>query len=67
MTEQYDVMCPICGTVNKGLYLNETDGWMICERCQTEVCDMAYVQAHSVRIPVYRMSDIPRLEEKKAV
>ena len=67
MTEQYDVKCPICGTVNKGLYLNETGGWMICEKCHSDVCDMSYVKAHSVKIPVYRMSDIPRQEEKKAV
>lgn len=26
--EQYDVMCPICGTLNKGLFLDETGGWM---------------------------------------
>ncbi len=25
--EQYDVMCPICGTLNKGLFLDETGGW----------------------------------------
>ena len=28
-----DVKCPICGTVNRGLDLDETDGWMECERC----------------------------------
>ena len=26
--EQYDVMCPICGTLNKGLFLDETGGWI---------------------------------------
>ena len=24
--EQYDVTCPICGTLNKGLFLDETGG-----------------------------------------
>ena len=25
--KQYDVKCPVCGTVNKGLFLDETEGW----------------------------------------
>ena len=29
--KRYDVKCPICGTENKDLYFEETDGWMICE------------------------------------
>ena len=29
-----DVMCPICGTINYGLILEETDGWMECEHCK---------------------------------
>ena len=29
----YDVKCPVCGTVNRGLNLEETEGRMICERC----------------------------------
>ena len=28
-----DVKCPICGTVNRCLDLDETDGWMECESC----------------------------------
>ena len=28
-----DVVCPCCGTVNKSLDLEETDGWMECESC----------------------------------
>ena len=30
---KYDIRCPICGAVNRGLYLEETDGWMECEKC----------------------------------
>ena len=29
-----DVMCSICGTINCGLILEETDGWMECEYCK---------------------------------
>ena len=28
-----DVMCPVCGAINYGLFLEETDGWMECENC----------------------------------
>ena len=28
-----DVMCPVCGAINYGLLLEETDGWMECEHC----------------------------------
>ena len=31
-----DVMCPICGAINYGLFLEETDGWMECEKCGEE-------------------------------
>lgn len=29
----YDVKCPVCGKLNVGLDLEETDGWMECDRC----------------------------------
>lgn len=48
--EQYDVKCPICGTINKGLYMKETDGWMVCEQCNNEVQLLQYAQ--TVKIPV---------------
>ena len=40
--KQYDVICPNCGTMNRGLYLEETDGWMICEHCHAEVHEDDY-------------------------
>ena len=40
--KQYDVICPKCGTMNRGLYLEETDGWMICEHCHAEVHETDY-------------------------
>ena len=30
----YDVKCPICGKVNRGLYLEEAEGWMECDQCR---------------------------------
>lgn len=32
---QTDVTCPVCGTVNRNLYLWETNGWYECEYCGT--------------------------------
>ena len=32
-----DVKCPKCGCVNKGLYLDETDGCMECIKCRNVV------------------------------
>lgn len=29
----YDVQCPICEALNQNLYLEETGGWMECEKC----------------------------------
>ena len=40
--KQYDMICPKCGTINRGLYLEETDGWMICEHCHAEVHEDDY-------------------------
>ena len=37
-----DVKCPICGTVNRSLDLDETDGWMECESCHNAVQILEY-------------------------
>ena len=29
----YDVCCPACGHINQHVYLEETDGFMECEKC----------------------------------
>ena len=39
-----DVKCPICGTINKSLDLEETDGWMECESCGEVTQQMKYVK-----------------------
>lgn len=30
----YNVKCPVCGTLNCDLMLEETKGWMECECCK---------------------------------
>lgn len=37
--KSYDAKCPICGTINHNLYLEETHGWMECEHCKQTVHD----------------------------
>lgn len=65
--KQYDVKCPVCGTLNKALYLDETDGWMICEHCNTESCDSAYLNRNVVRLPVYDIKNLPDFLTKASV
>lgn len=50
-----DVKCPICGTVNRSLDLDETDGWMECEHCHNAVQVLEYVKTR--HISVYQMAD----------
>ncbi len=35
--KRYDARCPICNTINRDLYLEETHGWMECEHCHNVV------------------------------
>ena len=60
--EKYDVKCPICGEVNHGLFLDETDGWMECEKCKNTVQLPVYAQTK--RIPVYTMDQLPLIAAK---
>ena len=50
-----DEKCPICGTLNKSLDMEETDGWMECENCGNTVQILKYVKTR--RVPRYRMND----------
>ena len=48
----FDGCCPFCGRRNTGLLLEETDGWMECERCHRDVhlCS----RADLTKVPVLR-------------
>ena len=65
--KQYDITCPICGTLNKGWYLEETGGWMICEHCQSEVMDTDYARKHSKTIPLLRLDQLAQFAAREAV
>ena len=34
--ERQDVKCPLCGHINRGVDLDETDGWVECEQCGSD-------------------------------
>ena len=47
----YNVNCPLCGTENNNLLLDETDGWFECECCKKEILPLKYAKTKS--IPLY--------------
>jgi len=53
MMMTYDVACPICGRINRSLYLEETEGWMECECCGNSSQDLSFRKR--AKIPVFRM------------
>lgn len=55
----YDVACPVCGRINRSLYLEETEGWMECEYCGNSTQDMSFQKM--VKIPVVRMEQLSKM------
>lgn len=49
--QEHKAKCPKCQKLNEHLYLEETNGWMICDNCgeASQVMEFATV----VKIPVY--------------
>ena len=55
----YDIACPVCGRINRSLYLEETEGWMECEYCGNSSQDMSFQK--TVRIPMIRMDQLSKM------
>ena len=55
----YDIACPVCGRINRSLYLEETEGWMECEYCGNSTQDMSFQKM--VKIPVIRMEQLSKM------
>ena len=55
----YDVACPVCGRINRSLYLEETEGWMECECCGNSSQDLSFRK--KARIPVFRKARKKRI------
>lgn len=54
----YNKRCPICGHLNKNLYLEETDGWMECDHCHED--SQVLMFAKSQILPVFTMEGLIR-------
>lgn len=55
--ERKDIVCIFCGHLNKGLDLDETNGWVECEHCghdfaPGECLDKVRQSTYSVMSPV---------------
>lgn len=48
----YDVVCPICGTLNHSLFLEEADGLMECENC-ANLIQSHWTEQNQKPIPVF--------------
>lgn len=60
----YDVKCPICGKVNAGLDLEETDGWMECDSCGNITQNLEH-RKPTVLIPLYRVDQLYKLKDRE--
>lgn len=59
ITMTYDVVCPICGRINRSLYLEKTEGWMECEYCGNPTQDLGFQKM--VKIPVIHMDQLKQV------
>lgn len=50
-----DVKCPMCGTINYNLNLDETGGWMECSKCKSVTCSMQEFRKRSVKVPILNL------------
>lgn len=55
----YDAECPVCGTKNHGLFLEETEGWMECQACRSIV----NVKRDAVPCPPFETGELATRKE----
>ena len=53
IVKKYNVSCPCCGHSNNNLYLDETEGWMECEKCG-ELTQVSKRVKRRVKIRIFR-------------
>lgn len=52
------VQCPVCGQLNEGLDLEETEGWAECSKCKAVFMAPSYArQFFSQKFPLVNLSD----------
>ena len=60
MTMSFDAVCPNCGTENRNMYLEETNGWMECECCGKSSQVMKFYPTK--KLPIFRMDQVKEIE-----
>jgi len=56
--KKYDCTCPKCGTLNKDLYLEESNGFFVCEKCDETIKAMEIRRV--VALPMYTPEQLVR-------
>ena len=54
----FEQACPVCGHLNRDLYLEDTGGWMECEKCSMITMDSKFLKGK--KIPVYLLNDMTK-------
>ena len=65
LMKQYDVECPVCGFLNRNLYLEETDGWMECGHCGSLSQHCKVIKM--VQLDAFRTEDAEKSMAKAAI
>ena len=47
-----NLRCPMCGTMNYDVDLDETGGWTKCRLCKAVTCSMDEWKKHTVSVPL---------------
>ena len=64
-----NVKCPICGQMNEGVDLDETEGWVECCRCKNDFVPSEYlhrVMQDMVSIPEVSFKISPKRCKEKS-
>lgn len=60
-----DVKCPLCGAIYKGLNLDETEGWFICQKTGQDVLLPEY--AKTCKVPLYDFESMKKKTRRENV
>ena len=53
-----NVRCPVCGQLNEGLDLEETEGWAECSKCKVVFMAPSYAQqSFNQKLPLVNLPD----------
>lgn len=55
--------CPVCGELNTGLHLEESNGWFECSKCGSTTKVLKKDET-CVRIPIIAWEYLPKLIQK---